>query len=470
MPPRPVDLSGRPFHFIGIGGIGMSALAYILTKRGIPVSGSDVAPNGISDRLASLGVRITAQDGSALRVAGQPLPQVVWSTAIGATNVEYQLAQALGCPLVHRSDVLAALAQEYESILVAGTHGKTTTSGLIGHLLLQAGWDPTIVIGGEVSTWGGNARLGQGRFLVAEADESDGTLVNLQGQVGVITNIEWDHTNHFACLADVVETFRAFAANCEALVVCTDCPTAAALVASLHRPVVTYGLKGLPHYGVQGVDYTPAGIRAQVVQGQQMLGELTIPLLGAHNLRNTLAAVAVCRELGMGFDAIQAGVATFAGARRRFELRGQANGIEFYDDYAHHPSEIRATLSAARQRWPQGQRRLVVVFQPHRYSRTASLLPDFGPAFAEADLVVLVDIYGAGEGNPTGVTGEDVAAQVRRYHHQVQYIPTLEALEQELPLLLRPGDAVLFLGAGNLNRVIPRLMTIYQADAPVTVG
>ncbi|MCS7031945.1 MAG: UDP-N-acetylmuramate--L-alanine ligase [Gloeomargarita sp. SKYG116] len=470
MPPRPVDLSGRPFHFIGIGGIGMSALAYVLLKRGIPVSGSDVAPNGISDRLAQLGVRVTAQDGSALRSAGEPLPQVVCSTAIGATNVEYQLAQTLGCPIVHRSDVLAALAREYDSILVAGTHGKTTTSSLIGHLFLQAGWDPTIIVGGEVSTWGGNARLGQGRFLVAEADESDGTLVNLHGRVGVITNIEWDHTNHFASLDQVVETFRAFADNCELLVVCTDCPTAAGLVPHLTKPVVTYGWQGAASYSVQQVEYLPTGIQAQVVQAGQVLGHLQVPLFGEHNLRNTLAAVAVCRELGMGFADIQRGVATFVGARRRFELRGQAQGIEFYDDYAHHPSEIRATLNAARQRWPRGQRRLVVVFQPHRYSRTASLLADFGPVFTGADVVVLVDIYGAGETNPTGITGEDVALQVQRHHPHVLYAPTLEALEQVLPQVLQPGDAVLFLGAGNLNRVIPRLLTIYEASDPVTVG
>ncbi|MEN9208637.1 MAG: UDP-N-acetylmuramate--L-alanine ligase [Gloeomargarita sp. GMQP_bins_69] len=470
MPPRSVDLSGRPFHFIGIGGIGMSALAYVLTKRGIPVSGSDVAPNGISDRLAHLGVRITAQDGSALHTAGEPLPQVVCSSAIGTGNPEYQLAQALGCPILHRSDVLAALAREYESILVAGTHGKTTTSSLIGHILLQAGWDPTLVIGGEVSTWGGNARLGQGRWLVAEADESDGTLVNLRGRVGVITNIEWDHTNHFPSLAEVVATFRAFADNCELLVVCTDCPTAAALAAEVPRPVVTYGLNRAARYRVCQVAYSARGIAAQVMQGDEVLGPLTIPLFGEHNLRNTLAAVAVCRELGMAFADIQQGVATFVGARRRFEWRGQAQGMEFYDDYAHHPSEIRATLNAARQRWPKGQRRLVAVFQPHRYSRTVSLLGDFGPAFAQADVVVLVDIYGAGEANPTGITGEAVAQQVQQYHPQVRYMATLEMLEQELPQLLQPGDVVLFLGAGNVNRVIPRLLAAYQAGDAVAAG
>lgn len=470
MPPRAIDLSGRPFHFIGIGGIGMSALAHILVSRGVPVSGSDVSVNGISTRLETLGVRVTAQDGSALRERGDVLPQVIFSTAITDSNPEYQLARALGCPLFHRSEVLAALAGEYDSILVAGTHGKTTTSGLISHILLRCGYDPTIIIGGEVSTWGGNARLGQGRFLVAEADESDGTLVNLRGRVGVITNIELDHTNHFADLAQVVTTFRTFAEHCGLLVVCADCATAAQLAQELATPVLTYGLTVPATYTVGDVNYLPTGITAEVWERQTVLGTLSLPLFGQHNLKNTLAAVAVCRELGVAFPRIQEAVTTFTGARRRFELRGQGGGIEFYDDYAHHPSEVRATLNAARQRWPQGERRLVVVFQPHRYSRTASLLADFGPVFAEADVVITVDIYGAGEANPTALTGEDFAQQVRQYHPSVTYAPTLEQVEHHLRELLQAGDAVLFLGAGNLNRVIPRLLAFYQPSDPLAVG
>jgi UDP-N-acetylmuramate--alanine ligase len=470
MPPRAIDFSGRPFHFIGIGGIGMSALAHILARRGVPVSGSDVSVNGISARLASLGVRVTPQDGSALRAWGDCLPQVICSTAISDSNLEYQLAQGLGCPMFHRSEVLAALAQEYESVLVAGTHGKTTTSSLISHILLEGGWDPTIIIGGEVNTWGGNARLGQGRFLVAEADESDGTLVNLRGRVGVITNIELDHTNHFADLAQVVTTFRTFAQHCGTMVLSADCDTAAQLGRELTTPVLTYGLNVPATYTVGDVHYLPTGITAEVWERECLLGTLALPLFGEHNLQNTLAAVAVCRELGVDFPLIQRAVTTFTGARRRFELRGQGGGIEFYDDYAHHPSEIRATLNAARQRWPQGERRLVVVFQPHRYSRTASLLRDFGPVFSEADVVITVDIYGAGEANPTGVTGEDFAQEVRQYHPAVTYAPTLEQVEHHLREILQPGDAVLFLGAGNLNRVIPRLLAFYQPSDPLAVG
>ncbi|MEN9274679.1 MAG: cyanophycin synthetase, partial [Gloeomargarita sp. DG02_4_bins_56] len=304
----------------------------------------------------------------------------------------------------------------------------------------------------------------------AEADESDGTLVNLRGRVGVITNIELDHTNHFASLAQVVETFRRFTQNCGLMVVCADCDTAAQLTRQLTTPVVTYGVKVPATYRVTDVHYLATGITAQVWEGGQALGTLSLPLLGQHNLNNTLAAVAVCRELGLDFAVIQQAVATFAGARRRFELRGQGGGIEFYDDYAHHPSEIRATLNAARQRWPRGERRLVVVFQPHRYSRTASLLTDFGAVFAEAEVVITLDIYGAGEANPTGVTGEDFAEQVRRHHPQVTYAPTLEAAEQHLRALLQPGDAVLFLGAGNVNRLIPRLLEFYQPSDPVSIG
>jgi UDP-N-acetylmuramate--alanine ligase len=499
-----VDFSGRPFHFIGIGGIGMSALAYVLAKRDLPVSGSDVHLNHITQRLQELGAHIfwsqdasnleffrsidstqkeissTAANGSAVDGNGRShqetngrrsqdgslaqLPQVVCSTAINPANPEYQAALKLGCPIFHRSDLLAALIQGYRSIAVAGTHGKTTTSSLIGYLLLKAGLDPTIVVGGEVNAWEGNARLGQSPFLVAEADESDGSLVKLAAEIGIVTNIELDHPDHYSNLDEVVETFRTFSKNCKTLIGCIDCAT----VRNCLQPAISYSLQydSGADYTVDCVAYGANGTTARIWEKGKILGKLNLKLLGQHNLSNSLAAVAVGRLLGLEFDAIAEAIATFEGARRRFEYRGEYNGILFVDDYAHHPSEIRATLAAARLRvkglgiFPQ--RRVVAIFQPHRYSRTLAFLSEFAESFGDADVVILSDIYSAGEANTQEISGQQVADLVASYHSNVHYQPSLQDVSQLLTQILVPGDLALFLGAGNLNRVIPEIIAFYQ--------
>src|SRR4028118_980562 len=355
--PSSVDFSGRPFHFIGIGGIGMSALAYILAKRKLPVYGSDIKSSHITERLQGMGAHIfwsqdannfelfqTALNGTspdrgpqeravssavagtvgasvataeALQLNGNGssaqaiggLPQVVCSTAIHPANAEYRAALDLGCPIFHRSDVLAALIQDYQSIAVAGTHGKTTTSSLIGYVLLQAGLDPTIVVGGEVNAWGGNARLGDGPYLVAEADESDGSLAKLSPKIGVVTNIELDHPDHYETLEEVVEIFQTFAERCQTLVGCIDCET----LRSRLQPTITYSLhrETGADYSVAQVTYDADGTTAQVWEGNKVLGELHLKLLGKHNLSNALAAVAVGRHLGLEFDIIAGAISTF---------------------------------------------------------------------------------------------------------------------------------------------------------------
>lgn len=498
---KTVDFSGRPFHFIGVGGIGMSALAYILAKRQIPVSGSDLRPSHITARLEAVGAHIfSRQEAINLEVfqaanenIAEPLPalvgtsadrdnfqeglssgnylnhkkpsdglpQVICSTAISSSNSEYQAAKERGCPIFHRSDVLAALIKDYTSIAVAGTHGKTTTSSLIGYLLLKAGLDPTIVVGGEVDAWEGNARLGEGQFLVAEADESDGSLSKHAPKIGIITNIELDHTDHYQNLEQVVSTFQVFSSQCETVIGCIDCDT----VQTQFKPDISYSLNPDKEadYTIKQLTHHLGSSIAEVWERGTLLGQMQVSLPGEHNLSNALAAVAVGRKLGLDFLVIAEAIATFEGAKRRFEHRGESNGITFIDDYAHHPSEIRATLAAARLKVGQkNNSRVVAIFQPHRYSRTATFLEEFATAFGDADLVILTDIYSAGETNSQKITGQQVADKFSQYHNQVFYYPVLSSLSRDLQEVLQSGDLALFLGAGNLNQVIPEVIAAYS--------
>ncbi|WP_414541142.1 UDP-N-acetylmuramate--L-alanine ligase [Nostoc sp. CCY0012] len=482
-----VDFGGRPFHFIGIGGIGMSALAYVLAKRQLPVSGSDLRPNHITRKLESIGTHIFGtQEASNLgffvssesanrvllnsqeilpTVTKSTLPQVICSTAINANNLEYKAALELGCPIFHRSDVLAALICDYRSIAVAGTHGKTTTSSMIGYMLLQAGLDPTILVGGEVNAWEGNARLGQSEYLVAEADESDGSLVKHAPEIGIITNIELDHPDHYDTLEEVIDIFQTFASSCKTVIGSIDCET----VRDRLKPTITYSLNPETEadYTVSNIEYRHDGTTALVLEKGKALGVLKLRLLSRHNLSNALAAVAVGRVVGLEFGAIAKGIATFEGARRRFEFRGEVDGITFIDDYAHHPSEIRVTLAAARLQARPGQR-VVAIFQPHRYSRTLTFLEEFAESFTYADLVVLTDIYSAGEPNLGQISGEQLAAEIAKQHPQVLYQPNLSLMSEFLLQTLRPGDLALFLGAGNLNQVIPEIITTLCEPATAT--
>ena len=502
---KTVDFSGKPFHFIGIGGIGMSALAYILAKRQLPVSGSDLRSSHITERLQSVGAHIfNSQEATNLAIfqtchqvvgATSPypsslpaltgaavsngsrspsrtwvqkpekanLPQVICSTAISASNSEYLAALEGGCPIFHRSDVLAALIADYHSIAVAGTHGKTTTSSLLGYVLLDAGLDPTIIVGGEVEAWEGNARLGQGDYLVAEADESDGSLTKHSPAIGIVTNIELDHPDHYQSLEAVVEIFKVFESQCGVLVGCLDCQA----VHTYLQPQITYSLDpaSKADYTARQIVCHAGGSSAEVWERGEYLGKLHLRLPGKHNLSNALAVVATCRHLGLDFAAIAAGIATFGGAKRRFEQRGECQGITFIDDYAHHPSEIRATLAAARSRvGHQKKARVVAIFQPHRYSRTATFLDEFATAFGDADLVVITDIYSAGEKNLHGLEGQHVAQAISRHHQQVYFHPDLKSLRHRLRELLQPGDMALFLGAGNLNQEIPGTIALYAAQ------
>ena len=490
-----VDLNGKPFHFIGIGGIGMSALAYIVAQRQLPVSGSDLRSSHITTRLEALGVKIFhGQEASNLDCFAphlnhehQPLsvstrsktdtvvevesrktqvdclPQVICSTAIADSNLEYQAAIKLGCTIFHRSDLLAALIKEYQSIAVSGTHGKTTTSSLIGHMLLQCNLDPTIIVGGEVEAWEGNALSGQGEYLVAEADESDGSLVKHHPSIGVITNIELDHPDRYQDIQEVISIFQTFAGQCNTLIGCIDDP----IIRDELALTISYSLNPATgaDYTAKDIAYHSQGVKAEIWERGIRLGMLQLPLLGEHNLSNALAAIAVGRKIGLEFTTIAESLATFGGTKRRFEHRGEANDIVFIDDYAHHPKEIEVTLAAAKLRvkGTESLQKVVAIFQPHRYSRTHTFLEEFATAFKDADLVVITDIYSAGEQNTSGVTGEDLAKAIAENHDHVRYHASIDSiatfLQQEI---LQPGDLAMFLGAGNLNQAIPQTIAMYQ--------
>jgi UDP-N-acetylmuramate--alanine ligase len=492
-----VDLKGKPFHFIGIGGIGMSALAQIVAQRQLPVSGSDLRSSHITDRLEALGAKIfyghearnldffvptpgikrqPVSAGGASEALPEIevlnsyshtlLPQVICSTAIALTNPEYQAAVKLGCPIFHRSDLLAALIDEYQSIAVSGTHGKTTTSSLIGYMLFKCQLDPTIIVGGEVDTWDGNARSGQGEYLVAEADESDGSLVKHHPSIGIITNIELDHPDRYQDIQEVVSIFQTFAGQCKTLIGCIDDP----IIRDELALTISYGLN--PDWGADytanNITYHAQGSKSEIWERGVCLGELQLPLLGEHNLNNALATIAIGRQIGLEFSTIAQAIATFGGTKRRFEHRGEANDITFIDDYAHHPSEIKVTLTAARQRVSGNNslQRVVAIFQPHRYSRTQTFLQEFAQAFQDADVVVITDIYSAGENNTFGISGSDLVKAIATYHHEVYYHPEVNSIENFLHSeILQPGDLAIFLGAGNLNQSIPKTIDLFSMNS-----
>ncbi|MGF1591077.1 MAG: UDP-N-acetylmuramate--L-alanine ligase [Pleurocapsa sp.] len=470
----------------------MSALAQIVAQRQLPVSGSDLCSSHITDRLEVLGVKIfyrqeaanldffvpkpaqqrqpvpagaksaTLPEIEVLGNRGNYLPQVICSTAIALTNLEYQAAVKLGCPIFHRSDLLAALIEQYQGIAVSGTHGKTTTSSLIGYMLLKSGLNPTIIVGGEVDEWNGNARSGQGEYLVAEADESDGSLIKHHPNIGVITNIELDHPDRYQDIQEVVKIFQTFAGQCKILIGCIDDP----IIRDELAVTISYGLDPnlAADYTAKNISYHAQGSNAEIWLRGVCLGELQLPLLGEHNLSNALAAIAVGQQIGLEFATIATALATFGGTKRRFEHRGEANGITFIDDYAHHPSEINVTLAAARLKVDGNNslKRVVAIFQPHRYSRTKTFLQEFANVLNNADIVVITDIYSAGETNTFNLSGVDLVQAIALKHHNVHYHADVNSLADFIKQeILQPGDLALFLGAGNLNQAIPKTISLY---------
>jgi UDP-N-acetylmuramate--alanine ligase len=443
----------RRIHFVGAGGVGMSGLAEILLlSTPLTISGCDRERGENTDRLAGLGAKILfGHDPAHL----SDVDLVVISSAVDDSNPEVAAARERGIPVIRRAQMLGQIMRLKQGIAIAGTHGKTTTTSLVGMILTEAGFDPTIVVGGRVRILGTNARLGRGDFLVAEADEYDRSFLELTPDVAVITNVEADHLDCYRDLADIVDAFVLFANRVPfygAVIACLDDPGVGAVLPRVEKRVVTYGESPQAHLRARNIALEASGTRFEAWDSEQgLLGEVQLPLPGRHNVANALAAIAVGRELLVPFAEIVRALAGFTGVVRRFEKKGERAGVLVVDDYAHHPTELAATLSAARQVYPE--RRLVALFQPHLYSRTRDFAGDFGRALLGADVAVVTDVYPSREKPLPGVTGQLVVQAAKEAgHRSLIYVADKKKVGERLERLLRPGDLLLTMGAGDVVR------------------
>ena len=461
----------RRVHFVGIGGVGMSGIAELLANLGYTVSGSDLRASEVTDRLATLGVAVAI--GHDARNVGD-VDVVVVSSAVSAVNPEIVAARARHVPVIPRAEMLAELMRLKFGIAIAGAHGKTTTTSMVALMCERAGLDPTAVIGGRLSAFGSNARLGLGKYMVVEADESDRSFLKLSPAIAVVTNIDREHMETYGSFDRLVDAFVDFAAKVPfygAVVACADDAPVVAMLPRLTRRTITYGFADSAD--VRGEHPATDGrsgrcrVRFNVrgVPGGSGAGEIVLNVPGRHNLQNALATAAVGLELGVPFERIAAALADFRGAERRYQTRGSAAGVTVIDDYGHHPAEIAAVLRAARDGQPD---RVVAVFQPHRYTRTHDLMADFGPALSLADVVVLTDIYPAGESPIPGVTIEALAAAVRPHVKDLYVVRDLAALADRVAALAMPGDLVFTLGAGSIGSAADRILAALAAKELTT--
>ena len=455
----------RRIHFVGIGGIGMSGIAELLANLGYEVSGSDAKGSDITERLARLGVRVE-RGHDAAHVGHADV--VVVSSAIHAGNPEVDEATRRSIPVIPRAEMLAELMRLRYGIAVAGAHGKTTTTSMVALVLERAGLDPTAVIGGRLSAFGSNARLGSGDFMVAEADESDRSFLKLFPTLAVITNLDHEHLESYGGFADLQQAFVDFANKVPfygGVVACADDPHLASILPKMTRRVTTYGIESASaDVTADGIVLGPLQVRATIRRrapraadadsAPVALGALTLNVPGRHNLLNAMAAIAVGLEIGLPFERMAAGLREFRGAERRFEVRGEPGGVLVVDDYGHHPTEIAAVIDAARTL----ERRIVVAFQPHRFTRTKALLDQFGPAFAGADHVVLTDIYAAGEEPIAGATLDSLAAAMRRDVKALDVVRSLDDVPAAIARAARRGDVVITLGAGSIGSIADRVV------------
>ena len=463
----------RRIHFVGVGGIGMSGIAELLANLGYEVSGSDAKASEITDRLARLGVRLArGHDPAHVGHADD----VVTSSAITGANPEVDEARRRGIPVIPRAEMLAELMRLRYGIAVAGAHGKTTTTSMVALVLERAGLDPTAVIGGRLSAFGSNARLGHGDYMVVEADESDRSFLRLTPAIAVITNIDHEHMESYGSWDALQQAFVDFANKVPfygTVVACVDDGPVRALVPKMTRRVVTYGLEGTAATVTgHAMALEAFGSRCRVARtapdgDTTELGTLQLRVPGRHNLLNALGAVAVGLEVGVPFAQIASGFEDFRGAERRFQRRGEERGVMVVDDYGHHPTEIAAVIAAARAGL---DRRLVVVFQPHRYTRTRDLLEAFGAALGGADEIILTDIYAAGEAPIAGATAEAVEAEVRKTGRPVRLVKALEEIPSAVAATARPNDLVITLGAGSIGTIPDKILDALKARAGVAEG
>ncbi len=468
VPPAEARLSGgrgakafrkaSHLHFVGIGGAGMSGIAEVLINMGFQVTGSDLKRTPVTERLIHLGGRV--------EVGHRPenargADVVVVSSAVRPENVEVAEARRLGIPVIPRAEMLAELMRMKYGVAVAGSHGKTTTTSMVAHVLAESGFDPTVVIGGRLGSLGGSARLGGGDLMVAEADESDGSFLHLNPTIAVVTNIDAEHLDHYGAMDPLRNAFADFLNNVPFYglgVVCLDDEEIQGLMPRLSRKLITYGVSAQADLIAAAIRVEGFTSRYEASLRGRRLGDVTLSVPGRHSIHNSLAALAVALEFDVGFGEAAERLASFQGADRRFQLRGRLPGdVMVVDDYAHHPTEIRATLSAAREGWG---RRTVVVFQPHRYTRVRALAHEFARSFYEADVLLVTPIYPAGEDPIAGVTASLLYEGIRSHgHRDVALVENLEEAERAVRAVVKPGDMVFTLGAGDVNKICDRLLS-----------
>jgi UDP-N-acetylmuramate--alanine ligase len=454
----------KHIHFVGIGGIGMSGIAELLLNLGYKVSGSDLYASAITANLASLGGKIyTGHKGDWIEGA----EVVVTSSAIAPDNPEVLAAREHNIPVIQRAEMLAELMRMKKfGIAVAGSHGKTSTTSMVSWMLSRAGLDPTIVVGGKVDSLGGNARLGMGEFLVAEADESDGSFLKLSPVLEVVTNIDLEHLDYYRDLEQIKSTFLEFIDKVPfygAAILCLDDENITDILPQIRKRIITYGLTSQADVYGEQIGFEQGRVHFTVKSEGKTLGEVRITRPGRHNVYNSLAVICVGRELEIPFPVIKESLETFAGVQRRLQEKGEIRGIMVVDDYGHHPTEIKATLEALKQAWPD--RRLVVLFQPHRYTRTRGLFKEFLTAFHQADFLVLTEIYAASEQPIEGVSGEGLLKEIKLHgQRHTHFVGEVKEMAEDVLPLLEQGDLVLTLGAGNIVGVGEQLLDLLRGD------
>lgn len=443
----------KKIHFVGIGGIGMSGIAEILLDQGFTVSGSDQSLSEVTERLQKLGATIF--EGHRQENVAEDVDALVYSSAVVIDNPEVQEAHRRKIPVIRRVEMLAEVMRLKYGIGIAGTHGKTTTTSMVSLVLMQGGLDPTVIVGGKLSGLGGtNARLGHGEFIVVEADEFDRSFLSIAPTIAVLTTLETDHLDCYRDLEDIKGAFIQFAAKVPFygfVVLCLDEPALLDIMPQLSKKkIITYGLN--PQADVQAVEMRHKENTSSfvVVRSGSELGHITLQVPGKHNVQNSLAAIAVGLELGVPFEKAKVGIEQFTGVYRRWEKKGEVNGISLYDDYAHHPTECKATLAGVKAGW---RRRVVCVFQPHLYSRTRDFYEEFGKSFLLSDVLVVTDVYPAREEPIQGITGELIANAAKQFgHKEVHYVPDKKKVPAHLKSFVRSGDIVITMGAGDIWR------------------
>ena len=440
----------RKLHFVGIGGIGMSGIAEILSAEGFAVTGSDRAASENTDRLKSLGISVLiGHDASNL---APDVDALVYSSAVGSDNPEVAEAHRRKIPVIRRAEMLAEVMRLKYGIGIAGTHGKTTTTSMVSLVLMEGGIDPTVIVGGRLrGLAGSNARLGKGEFIVVEADEFDRSFLSITPTIAVLTTLETDHLDCYRDLDDIKSAFIQFAGKVPFygfVVLCLDEPALQDIMPKIKKKIVTYGLNGQADLQAVDIVHRANLTRFTVLRDGEELGEIELQIPGDHNVQNALAATAVGLELHVPFSKVKTGIEKFTGVFRRWEVKAELDGITVIDDYAHHPTEIRATLAGAKAGW---RRRTVCVFQPHLYSRTRDFYDEFGRAFFNADVLIVTDVYPAREEPIQGVTGELIANAAKEFgHKQVHYVPEKKDVPDYLMTITRPGDMVITMGAGDI--------------------